>query len=109
MQTLPVALTEYWSWHMEAACGTVDISLFYSPDGERGPRKARRERAAKAVCARCKVVEVCAAFALATHEPYGVWGGLSENDRRELWQATDQRTAQLGYWRALANWERRTA
>jgi len=110
MQSWPAALTEFWSWHMEAACGAVDISLFYSPEGERGPRKARRERAAKEVCGRCRVVEVCAAFALATREPYGVWGGLSENDRRELWRRTDLRAAQLGYyWRALADWERRTA
>ena len=80
----------------------------YSPEGERGPRKARRERAAKEICARCKVAEVCAAFALATREPYGTWGGLSEGDRRKLWRRTDQRTAQLGYRRALADWERRT-
>jgi len=66
MQSWPATLMEFWSWHVEAACGAVDISLFYSPEGERGPRKARRERAAKEICARCKVAEVCAAFAVAT-------------------------------------------
>jgi len=75
MQSWPATLMEFWSWHVEAACGAVDISLFYSPEGERGPRKARRERAAKEICARCKVAEVCAAFAVATREPYGTWGG----------------------------------
>jgi len=75
MQNWPATLVEFWSWHMEAACGAVDISLFYSPEGERGPRKARRERAAKQICARCKVADVCAAFAVATREPYGTWGG----------------------------------
>jgi len=109
MQSWPATLMEFWSWHVEAACGAVDISLFYSPEGERGPRKARRERAAKEICARCKVAEVCAAFAVATREPYGTWGGLSEGDRRKLWRRTDQRTAQLGYRQALADWERRTA
>jgi WhiB family transcriptional regulator, redox-sensing transcriptional regulator len=109
MQNWPVTLTEFWSWHMEAACGTVDTSLFYSPEGERGPRKRRRERAAKDICARCRVVEVCAAFAVATREPYGTWGGLSESDRRKLWRRIDPRTAQLGYRQALAAWERQAA
>ena len=42
MQSWPATLMEFWSWHVEAACGAVDISLFYSPEGERGPRKARQ-------------------------------------------------------------------
>ena len=109
MQRWPATLMEFWSWHVEAACGAVDISLFYSPEGERGPRKRRRERAAKEICAGCKVAEVCAAFAVATREPHDTWGGLSEGDRRKLWRRTDQATAQLGYRRALAAWERRSA
>ena len=107
MLSWPATLMEFWSWYVEAACRAVDITLFYSPEGERGPRKRRRERAAKQICARCRVAEVCAAFAVATREPYGTWGGLSEGDRRKLWRRTDQATAQLGYRRALADWERR--
>jgi WhiB family redox-sensing transcriptional regulator len=109
MQSWPATLTEFWSWNLEAACRAVDITLFYSPEGERGPRRRRRERAAKEICARCEVAEVCAAFAVATREPYGTWGGLSEGDRRKLWRRTDQATAQLGYRRALSDWERRQA
>jgi WhiB family transcriptional regulator, redox-sensing transcriptional regulator len=109
MLSWPATLMEFWSWHVEAACRAVDMSLFYSPEGERGPRKRRRERAAKEICAGCKVAEVCAAFAVATQEPYGTWGGLSEGDRRKLWRRTDQAAAQLGYRRALADWERRQA
>jgi WhiB family transcriptional regulator, redox-sensing transcriptional regulator len=105
----PTTLEEFWTWHMDAACRQVDTTLFYSPEGERGPRKARRERAAKEICATCKVVEVCAAYAIASREPYGTWGGLSENDRRELWRSTDPRGAQLRYRLALADWERQTA
>jgi WhiB family redox-sensing transcriptional regulator len=108
MQSWPATLMEFWSWHVEAACGAVDISLFYSPEGERGPRKRRREPGGKDICAGCSVAEVCAAFAVATRELYGTWGGLSEGDRRKLWRCTDQATAQLGYRRALAGWERRT-
>jgi hypothetical protein len=62
---------------------------------------------AKEVCAGCRVAEVCAAYAVATREPYGTWGGLTEDDRRKLWRRTDPRAAQLGYRQALAEWARR--
>jgi WhiB family redox-sensing transcriptional regulator len=84
----------------------VDTALFFSPEGERGPRKERREAAAKQVCGSCTVVELCAAYAIATREPYGIWGGLSEHDRRELLRDMDPRMAQLRYRAALAAWER---
>jgi WhiB family transcriptional regulator, redox-sensing transcriptional regulator len=102
----PHTLEQFWSWHMDAACRQVDTTLFYSPEGERGPRKERREAAAKQVCGSCRVVEVCAAYAIATREPYGTWGGLSEHDRREQIRAVDPRLAQLRYRSALAAWER---
>jgi WhiB family transcriptional regulator, redox-sensing transcriptional regulator len=100
---------EFWSWHFEAACREVDNTLFYSPDGERGPRRVSREEAAKAICMGCRVIEVCSAYAVAAREPYGTWGGLSENDRREIWQVLDPREALLHYRMALATWERKAA
>ena len=109
VQAWPSTLEEFWTWQMEAACRQVDTTLFYSPEGERGSRKERREAAAKQVCGSCKVVELCAAYAVATREPYGTWGGLSENDRRELIRRADPRLAQLRYRAALAAWERATA
>jgi WhiB family transcriptional regulator, redox-sensing transcriptional regulator len=101
----PARLEEFWSWHADAACREADSSLFYSPDGERGPTKERRERAAKAVCADCSVRELCASFALANREPYGTWGGISENDRRELWRRVNPHEALRAYRDALAAWE----
>ena len=109
VQTWPSTLEEFWAWHMEAACRQVDTSLFYSPEGERGARKERREAAAKQICGSCKVVELCAAYAIATREPYGTWGGLSENDRREHIRRSDPRMDQLRYRSALAAWERDAA
>jgi WhiB family transcriptional regulator, redox-sensing transcriptional regulator len=106
VQAWPSTLEQFWSWHMDAACRQVDTTLFYSPEGERGPRKERREAAAKQVCGSCKVVEVCAAYAIATREPYGTWGGLSEHERRERLRQIDPRLAQLRYRTALAAWER---
>jgi WhiB family redox-sensing transcriptional regulator len=74
-----------WAWRLEAACGGLPSSVFYSPDGERGAARRRRERAAKAICAGCRVREPCAAYALAHGERYGVWGGLSEHERAMIW------------------------
>lgn len=108
IQSWPSTLEEFWTWHVEAACRQVDSSLFYSPEGERGPTRLRRERAAKQVCARCDVRELCAAYALANREPYGTWGGMSERDRRAAWQRTDFRDALRSYRTALAAWEART-
>ena len=97
----------FWSWQLEAACRAAAPSLFFSPEGERGRRKARRERAAKAVCARCKVVEVCAAYAIAFREPYGTWGGLSESDRDAAYLHIDPVQALAEYGHALAIWQPR--
>jgi WhiB family redox-sensing transcriptional regulator len=55
--------------------------MFFHPDGERGPRRRNRENTAKAICASCPVIAACRAHALAVQEPYGIWGGLSEDDR----------------------------
>jgi WhiB family redox-sensing transcriptional regulator len=43
-----------------------------------------REAAAKVVCATCPVLHQCRIHALWAHEPYGVWGGLSERDREVI-------------------------
>jgi WhiB family redox-sensing transcriptional regulator len=40
--------------------------------------------AAKAVCATCPVIAQCRAHAIAVQEPYGIWGGLSEEERFEI-------------------------
>ena len=67
-----------------AACKDVNPETFYNEEGARGRRKASREYAAKAVCATCVVVSECLTYAMKTAEPHGVWGGLTEDERREL-------------------------
>jgi WhiB family redox-sensing transcriptional regulator len=74
-----------WAWRLDAACGGLPSSMFFSPEGERGAARRRRERTAKAVCGTCVVREHCAAYALAYKERYGVWGGLSEHEREAIW------------------------
>jgi WhiB family redox-sensing transcriptional regulator len=62
----------------------MDSGSFFHPDGERGPARARREARAKAICHTCPVLEMCREHALTVHEPYGIWGGLSESERETI-------------------------
>ena len=84
IRRLPAPIVEHWEWQLQGACRGADAAVFFHPEGERGPRKLAREAAAKAVCAECPVIAACASHALATREPYGVWGGLSEDEREEI-------------------------
>jgi WhiB family redox-sensing transcriptional regulator len=81
---LPRPVADEWEWQYEGACRDLPSEMFFHPDGERGPRRRNRENTAKAVCASCPVIAACRAHALAVQEPYGIWGGLSEDDRLEI-------------------------
>ena len=87
---LPAPVTDIWNWQMRGACREMDSALFFHPEGERGPTRARRETHAKQICSSCAVLVQCRAHALAVHEPYGVWGGLSESERAEIVRAQDR-------------------
>jgi WhiB family transcriptional regulator, redox-sensing transcriptional regulator len=69
-------------WREDAACRGIESSVFFSPDSERGTARARRESRAKQICEGCRVLVQCRDHALSTGEPYGVWGGMTETDRR---------------------------
>ncbi|QRP47906.1 WhiB family transcriptional regulator [Amycolatopsis sp. FDAARGOS 1241] len=79
-RTAPVV--ESWDWQRRAACRGLDSALFFHPDSERGRVKAERDARAKQICHRRPVMAQCRTHALGTEEVYGVWGGLSETDRR---------------------------
>ncbi|HLI37900.1 MAG TPA: WhiB family transcriptional regulator [Streptosporangiaceae bacterium] len=70
-------------WRSRAACRGEDPELFF-PVGSSGPAALRQVAAAKAVCARCPVRDACLGFALSTGQDYGIWGGLTEDERRRL-------------------------
>lgn len=69
-------------WRQEAECRDLDPRLFF-PVGASSAAIGRVE-AAKAVCGRCEVTEPCLDFALTTNQNSGVWGGHSEEERRQL-------------------------
>lgn len=90
---LPGPNAEVWEWQLHGACRGMDSANFFHPDGERGPARARREQRAKQVCAHCPVLELCRRHALASREPYGVWGGMSEAERERTIRANARRPA----------------
>lgn len=64
-------------WHDRANCRGIDLNLFFT---ERGEATAP----AKQVCAGCTVRAECLDHALSVPERFGVWGGLSERERRRI-------------------------
>ena len=78
-----------WNWQDHGACQGYDSTLFFHPQNERGSARLRRDRAAKFICARCAVRLECADYAVRAREPYGVWGGLSEEERELIYARLD--------------------
>jgi WhiB family transcriptional regulator, redox-sensing transcriptional regulator len=69
-------------WRHSAVCREEDPELFF-PIGNTGPALLQIEEA-KAVCRRCPVMEQCLQWALESGQDSGVWGGLSEDERRAM-------------------------
>jgi WhiB family transcriptional regulator, redox-sensing transcriptional regulator len=69
-------------WRAKAACVGQDTELFFA-SGNTGAAAEQIEQA-KAICACCEVRIACLEWALTTHQDAGVWGGLSEDERRTL-------------------------
>ena len=95
VRRLPGPVADIWEWQVDGLCRGRDSAQFFHPDGERGSSRSRRERTAKELCEACPVRAQCAAHALASHEPYGVWGGFTEAERLRLlaigWEDTADR------------------
>lgn len=67
------------SWQARAACNEAEVypETFY-------PDKGMSAKAAKKVCRGCPVRRECLEYALAYDERFGIWGGLSERERRRV-------------------------
>ena len=82
---MAVRITEERSWKLRAACRGPESALFFPPTvPERKEDRDAREQRAKAICAMCPVREECLEYALEIREPHGIWGGLTEVERRLL-------------------------
>jgi WhiB family redox-sensing transcriptional regulator len=64
-------------WQERALCAQTDPEAFF-------PEKGGSTREAKRICAGCEVRSECLEYALAHDERFGIWGGLSERERRRL-------------------------
>ena len=74
--------SEAWQWQLYGHCRGADSEVFFHPDGERGRARAERAYRAKRICRDCPVLAQCRDYALTVGEPFGVWGGMTEEERR---------------------------
>lgn len=69
-------------WQSQARCaGKTD--LFFGSSTERAVERRKREREAKAICADCPVLNECRQY-IKTHPEYGIWAGMTEEERQNL-------------------------
>lgn len=83
MNRAPDTLVRPHEWKNRGACRLEDPDLFF-PTSDAGQTSADCLENARAVCRACPVLELCARWALDTGEDHGVWGGLSERERRTI-------------------------
>ena len=65
------------AWHDRANCKGANADLFF-------PERGASTRTAKSICRECPVRAECLEFALSSGEKFGIWGGLSERERRRV-------------------------
>lgn len=73
-------------WVADALCAQTDPEAFF-------PEKGGTNAPAKRICAACPVRERCLAYAMETRQHFGIWGGLSELQRRRIRQQQKGRAA----------------
>src|SRR5688500_4975450 len=78
-------ITPQAEWREQAACLPLPGILFFGMEENETPIERRvREEQAKSICSTCGVRSECLTYAIATKEPYGIWGGLTELERKSL-------------------------
>jgi WhiB family redox-sensing transcriptional regulator len=65
------------AWQADSLCAQTDPEAFF-------PEKGGSTRDAKKICSACEVRADCLEYALENDERFGIWGGLSERERRKL-------------------------
>lgn len=69
-------LQELW-WQVDANCKDADPDIFF-------PERGASTKKAKELCNSCKAQEHCLEYAIVNAEKFGIWGGLSERERRKI-------------------------
>lgn len=65
------------SWQDFANCRGADPDLFF-------PERGASTRVAKSICRECTVRDECLEFAIVSSEKFGIWGAMSERERRKI-------------------------
>lgn len=73
-------------WQRRGLCRGGNTEIFYPEDDHE-----QQALKAIAICLNCPVMMRCRQWALDTHEEHGVWGGLSEGDRKAIWAGTKKK------------------
>ena len=76
-QLLEILGTQDLAWQDLANCRGADPDLFF-------PERGASTRAAKGICRECTVQAECLEFAIVSSEKFGIWGGMSERERRRI-------------------------
>jgi WhiB family redox-sensing transcriptional regulator len=79
-------------WREAAACRDADPALFFAAGST--PTALEVTDTARRYCAGCSVAQECLIFAVTTNQEYGVWGGLDEDERRQVrrsWRRASRR------------------
>jgi WhiB family redox-sensing transcriptional regulator len=76
-QLVELLATDDLAWQDLANCRGADPDLFF-------PERGASTRTAKGICRECSVQAECLEFAIVSSEKFGIWGGLSERERRKI-------------------------
>lgn len=88
-----VPVADAWEWQQQGNCVGIDPELFFLEFNLRDSAKRKKEKDAKAVCKGCPVIAKCLNHALTVPEVYGVWGGLTADERGFYKRRTNARLA----------------
>ena len=76
-QLVELLATDDLAWQDLANCRGADPDLFF-------PERGASTRTAKGICRECSVRTECLEFAIVSSEKFGIWGGLTERERRKI-------------------------
>lgn len=74
---LELQILDYWDWAPQGLCTKSSTSQYFGNDGDKN--------IAKMLCGMCPVISQCLAWAIIYDESSGIWGGLTENERKKLY------------------------
>lgn len=101
-----VAVAEGWDWQLRARCRGRDSAIFFDYSTGTAAVGTLDLAGARRICDTCPVMQTCLEYAVAANEPFGVWGGLTPEERRPHRRNVQSRIT--AWEQALQRWHRVT-